>query len=121
MDNINSCIFNGRLTKDPVFSVAGSGTKICNISIANNVYYNKSEKVNFLNCVAFGNQAERIAKYFKKGSAILLECQARQETWEDKDGKKRQKVVFIIQKFYFIEKKKQDDNTQSNPVEDLPF
>lgn len=75
--NLNKVIIAGNLTRDPELKALPSGTTVANFGVASNrdVKRNETwEKVaEFHNCVAFGNQAEALAKYLTKGKPILVE------------------------------------------------
>ena len=103
----NRVILLGNLTRDPETRVAGSGS-VTNFSVAvNNTWTDKSgqrqERANFIECEAWGQRGETIAKYFTKGRQILVEGSLRQDTWEDKDtGKKRSAIKVNIDQFSFV-------------------
>jgi single-strand DNA-binding protein len=104
--NINQCIFTGNLTRDVELRNSSSGTAIARLTIASNAYAgkDKEDRVNFFDLVAFGRRAEVIAEHFKKGSPILVQCQASLNQWENSEGEKRSKVEFIIEQFEFMER-----------------
>ena len=104
---MNTCIFIGRLTREPELKPVGD-TNVCQFSIAVNRRYKtqageQKEEVNFFDMSAWDKGAESIAQYFKKGDAILVYCSAKQETWQDKEtGKDRSKVSFRVERFEFL-------------------
>jgi single-strand DNA-binding protein len=102
--NLNKCIFTGNLTRDVELREAKSGTAVARLTIASNAYAgkDKDDRVNFFDLVAFGRRAEVIAEHFKKGTPILVECQASLNQWENTDGEKRSKIEFIIDSFEFM-------------------
>ena len=103
----NRVILLGNLTRDPETRVAGSGS-VTNFSVAvNDTWTDKSgqrqERANFIECEAWGQRGETIAKYFTKGRQILVEGSLRQDTWEDKDtGKKRSAIKVNLDQFSFV-------------------
>lgn len=109
--DINSVILNGRLTKDPEYSVANSGTPICKFSIAVNGY--KENDVSFFNVVCFKGLAENVNKYCHKGSQVSISGELKQDRWQDKEGKNRSTINIIANKVQFIGGKPQS-NTNSN-------
>jgi len=115
----NRVVLLGNLTRDPETRVAGSGS-VTNFSIAvNNTWTDKSgqrqEKVNFIECEAWGQRGETIAKYFSKGRQILVEGSLRQDTWEDKDtGKKRSAIKVNVDQFSFVNDNKGNNTNQTS-------
>ena len=64
---LNKTYIIGNLTKDPELKALPSGAKVVNFSVATNrTWYNdkkeKQEAVEYHNVVAFGKQAETIAR-----------------------------------------------------------
>jgi single-strand DNA-binding protein len=104
---LNSVTVIGNITKDIELKVLPNGTKIANFSVATNrTWYNdkkeKMEEVEFHNIVAFGNQAENIAKYMTKGSNILIEGRLKTQSWEDTaTQKKMYRTEIIAEKVQF--------------------
>ena len=107
----------GRLTKDPETRYAqGSNTAITRITLAVTRDYKLKDaeeyETDFIGCVAFGNTAEFIAKYFKKGSLILVEGSIQTGSYE-KDGKKVYTTEVKVDKARFTGEKRND--TQGRP------
>lgn len=104
---MNLVILKGNITRDVELRYTPKGTAIADFSIAVNRVWrdsdgDKKEEVSFINCVAFGNQAENIGQYFNKGSEILIEGRLKQESWEDKEsGDKRSAIKVIVEAFHF--------------------
>jgi len=113
----------GTMTKDIELRDTQSGVVIGSFSIAvNDKYKSKSgeyiEKAHFFDVVAFSKTAENIANFFKKGSRMLIAGQLQQETWQNKDGQNRSKVVIKLESFEFIDRK--SDNSQQTQTNKPP-
>lgn len=145
---LNKAILYGNLTRDPELKALPSGIQVCSFSIATNRNYkdrdgNRQESVDYHNIVAFGKQAEVIAKYVTKGNGIYVEGRMQTRSWE-KDGVKQYRTEVVLEKFEFGLKGSggsasanntngsQSDNSASAPVlpdypeedinpEDIPF
>ena len=103
--NYNRIILGGHLTRDVQMKVLPSGTKLANFGFATNESWTndagqKVERVCFVDCVHFGNGADVLAKYVRKGSPLLLEGALQFETWE-KDGERHSKHVVKVENFQF--------------------
>jgi single-strand DNA-binding protein len=75
---INKALLYGNITRDPETKALPSGMTVVTFSIATNRTYKdkngaKQEAVDYHNIVAFGKQAEVIAQYLRKGSALFIE------------------------------------------------
>jgi len=102
---LNKAILYGNLTRDPELKALPSGMQVCSFSIATNRNYkdrdgNRQESVDYHNIVAFGKQAEVIAKYVTKGSGIYVEGRMQTRSW-DKDGVKQYRTEVVMDKFEF--------------------
>ena len=123
---LNKVILQGRLTNDPELKVTQNGTSVCSFSLAVDRSYDKKQ-TDFINCVAWRNTAEFIAKYFNKGKMLLAcgELQVRQYTAQD--GSKRYATEVIVNEVNFAgdNSKPADQNTDSGfeyiTDDDYPF
>jgi single-strand DNA-binding protein len=114
----------GRLGRDPELTQTASGVSLCKFSVAQDFGYGENKKTFWWNCVAFGKTAETIAQYLAKGRGIICEDFAPDYSEWEKDGEKRHKTTFIVNRFTFPPQDKgapatgggtQDDD------DDLPF
>jgi single-strand DNA-binding protein len=55
----------------------------------------------FIDCRAYGKQAQTLQQYMHKGNAILIEGRLDYDTWE-KDGVKRSKHRVFVERFQFV-------------------
>lgn len=102
---INKVMLYGNLTRDPEIKALPNGTSVANFSIATNRKWkdkdgNQQEEVEFHNIVVFGNQANAIGQYMRKGSAMFVEGRLRTRTWE-KDGVKRYATEIVAESTQF--------------------
>ena len=104
---MNKCSFLGRLTRD-VNVEQINGTTLASFSLAISRKFKTregktSEEVNFLDFTAWDKGGDAIAKFFKKGDAIIVHAAAKQDTWTDKETQKpRSKVIFRVESFEFV-------------------
>ena len=112
---MDKCIFLGRTTKDIELRYTTDNLAIGKFSIAVDTGYGDKKKTNFFNCTVFGKQAETMQKYVTKGRKILLEGEALQNTYTDKNGNNVNTVDFRVISFEFCESAKNDQNTTSTP------
>jgi len=123
MDN-NTVFLTGRLTNDPETSFSKDGKPISKFSIANNRGFNTNKKVNFFNCVSFGNTALYVEKYLKKGNRVIIEGSLDFNEWQDKAGKKMHTIKIIANSVSGIDSFKKDEqtvNNKSNETENDPY
>jgi single-strand DNA-binding protein len=97
MNDLNSLLIEGRLTRDAELKYLQSGTALATISIANNRSYKKGDdwekETTYIDVTVFGKQAEYIGA-LKKGRQVRANGRIKQERWES-NGEKRSKYVVI--------------------------
>lgn len=114
---INKVILLGTLGKDPEVRTISSGKKVANFSLATNETRkdkngDKITETEWHNIVVWGTAAETVEKYLKKGSQVYIEGKIKTETFDDKDGNKKEIKKIISEKFQFVGGKKEN----SSPV-----
>lgn len=96
---MNIFALNGNLTRDPESKVVGNGTNLTTFSIAVN---HRNDTVSYFDCECFGQVAEFIRDYAKKGSSAEISGELRQDRWQDKEsGGNRSRVILRVEKFSF--------------------
>lgn len=118
----------GRLTKDPELKSTSSGFSISRFSIAVNKSQKKGDiyedKACFFECVVFGKQADTAQKYLEKGHRVGIDGSLDWESWQDKDGNRKSKIQIVIDKFFFLEPRKESGGpnvSYSRDDEDIPM
>ncbi len=113
--NRNKIELAGRLTRDPELKYTGTGVAICRIGFATSRQWKdeagqKKEESLFVDCTAFGKQAETIAQHFKKGRQIFIDGRLKLDQWDDKStGEKRSKLGVIVESFSFLDYEKKEE------------
>lgn len=84
---MNNVVLMGRLTKDVEikYSQGVQPMVIGRFTVAVNKR-KKEDGANFLNCVVFGNTAENIYKFFKKGDMICVSGSIETGSYKKQDG-----------------------------------
>lgn len=119
---VNTCIFMGRLTRDPEMRYTQSNKAIASASIAlDRKPGNRDSETDFLDLEAWEKTAEMLNQYFKKGDGIHVICRAVQDRWQDKDGNNRTKIKFVVDRFAFPPGKRSDDSGNSHRSSRAPL
>ena len=108
---MNRVILMGRLTKDPEmrYSNAAEPLAIVRYTLAVNRPISRDKKsageqdVDFINCTAFGRQAEFVEKYFRKGQMVAVEGRMQVRSYDDNTGQKRWATEVITDNHHFAE------------------
>ena len=111
---INSVILTGRLTKNIDLRQTSTGKAMTYFTLAVNRVFKKEQGVSdadFITCVAFGVQAENMARYLTQGSLIGVEGRISTRNFQGKDGKTVYVTEVIASNVTFLESKKQQNNS----------
>lgn len=108
MANYNKVILLGNLTRDPQLSYLPSQTPVVEIGLAVNHRWRgqdgqMQEKTCFIDCRAYGRQAETLNQYMRKGRQLMIEGRLELDQWEAQDGSKRSKHRVFIERFTFVD------------------
>lgn len=122
--SLNRITIMGRMTKDPELRRTNSGKAVTSFTLAVDRDFEKG-KTDFIECVAWGNTAEFVSKYFGKGRMAVASGRLQLRDWTDKDGNKRKTAEVVTDNVYFGDSKNANTEQQFVEVEDddsdLPF
>ena len=110
---LNNVIIQGRLCRDVDLRKMPSGKSAANVSIACDRDFVKDggeRETDFIDVVAFGGTADHMAKWFYKGSMIIVSGRLQIRNWTDKDNNKRRSAEVVADSVYFGDSKKSSDN-----------
>ena len=107
MANFNKIFLMGNLTRDPQLTYLPSQTAVVDFGLAVNRTFTgkdgeKKDEVCFVDCRAFGKQAETLNKYMTKGRPIFIEGRLTFDQWTAQDGSKRSRHRVTVEAFQFL-------------------
>ena len=123
--SINKVIILGRLGQDPELKYTPGGVAVATFSVATSEFWKdkddkKQERTEWHRCVVWGQLAENVSKYVKKGQQIYLEGKNQTREWEDKDKVKRYTTEVIVSSVQFIGSKEEGSTRPPAPTEPPP-
>ena len=126
---MNKVILIGRVTKDIETRATSTGTPVALFTLAVNRDRKNAEggyDADFINCVAFGQQATTINNWVNKGDKFAVAGRISTRNYEKEDGTKVYVTEVIVESFDFIESKKEkptEDDAEDITYfdNDLPF
>lgn len=112
--SLNQVTLMGNLTRDPELRQTPTGQNVCSFSLAlNRSYKDQSgewkEVTDFVDIVAWGSLAERVAQYLTKGRRALVQGRLQSRNWEQ-DGQKRSKVEVLASDVTFLDSRGAGDD-----------
>lgn len=130
---MNRTILIGRITKDTEIKETSNNSKLCQFTVAVDRKFKDKEgkrQADFINCLAWGKNAELINKYFHKGSRIGIVGSIQTRSYTGKDGKTVYVTEIVVDEVEFIdsansqatEEPKEAPKTEQNDAQpDMPF
>ncbi len=127
---MNKVILVGRLTKDPEVKTTQSQIAFCSFTVAvDRKFKNASgeRQADFINCVAWRQQAEFLGRYFQKGARVGIVGNLQSRSYDDTDGKKRYVTEVVVDELEFVESRResgsggpQESSGYSAPAASIP-
>ena len=96
----NSAEIIGHLGSDPELRYTGSGTAVCNFSVATNQY--DRDEPEWHRVTAWEQLAEICNEHLSKGEKVFVEGSLRTREWEDNDGHARQTTEIHADEVLFL-------------------
>ena len=114
---LNHITIMGRLVRDPELRRTGSGVAVTSFTVAVDRDFGKNEngekETDFIDCVAWRQTGEFVAKYFAKGRMAVVSGRLQIRPWTDKDGNKRRTAEVVADNVYFGDSKREGESTGS--------
>lgn len=114
---MNKVFLVGRFTATPELRTTTSNLSVTSFTLAVQKSFNK-DQTDFINCVAWKQNAEFICKYFEKGKPILIEGFLQVRSYEDKDGVKRYVTEVVVDRSEFCLGSKSESQSGTEPKTD---
>ena len=110
---INKMILQGNLVAAPKDGETSNGNLMVTFRLGWSETYGERKTELFINCIAFGSTASFIAKYFEKGSQIIVEGKLTGRSYEDNEGNKRYVTDLVVDSCHFCGSKKSESTEDS--------
>ena len=109
--NFNKAILGGRLVADPELKQTQSGIPVCSFRIAvnrraaRNADSQTQPQADFIDIVAWRQQAEFVTRFFRKGSSICVVGSIQVRQWTDNQNQKRYSTEVVADEISFVDAK----------------
>lgn len=118
---INNVVLVGRITADPELNKTNSGKNWSRFSLA----LNRGDEVDYVNCVAWENQAENLVKFIKKGQTIGVEGRIKTGQFTKDDGTTINTFDIVVHSITFLEPKPKTEEATADAAapskDNVPF
>ncbi|POR04082.1 single-stranded DNA-binding protein [Alkalispirochaeta sphaeroplastigenens] len=114
MNDLNSILLEGNLTRDPVLSSTPSGVQVCNFAVGTHYRYKKNDEpqdeTSFFDVEAWSRLAENCAEYLKKGRGVRVVGRLKQDRWKDAEGQPRSRIKVVAEHVEFRSSPRKNDS-----------
>lgn len=113
--SVNKVILIGNLGSDPEVRTLGNGQTVCNVNVATSESWNdkdgqKQERTEWHRVVLWGQPANFLGQFGRKGSKVYVEGRLETRSWEDQQGQKRYTTEVIAIKCELLSKETVEQN-----------
>lgn len=101
---LNVVAIMGRLVADPELRTTPAGVNVCQFRIAcdrNFARQGEQRQADFVDIVAWRQQADFVCKYFSKGSLIAINGRIQTRNYQDKNGNNRTAFAVVAENINF--------------------
>ena len=120
---MNKVILMGRLTKDPEVKQTPSNIAVCSFTIACDRRFksqNGERQSDFINCVAWRQQATLLGNYFHKGSRIAVVGSLQSRSYDDQNGQKRYVTEVVVDEIEFVDTRNESQGSSAQTAPSAP-
>jgi single-strand DNA-binding protein len=123
MASFNKVILIGNMVADPELKQTTSGTSVTSFSIGVNRRFSKEgeQAVDYINIVAWRQQAEFVTRYFKKGNPILICGQINTRSYTTSNNEKRYVTEVVADEVSFVASANQNEQKPATPPNPANF
>ena len=115
---MNKVILMGRLTRDPEvrYSQGANSLAIARYTLAVDRRFRREGEAtaDFINCVAFGKQAEHAERYYRQGLRVTICGRIQTGSYTNRDGQKVYTTEVVVEEQEFAESKGSADVNRGN-------
>ena len=107
---MNKVILMGRLTRDPEVRYSQGGENplaIARFTLAVDRRFKRDGEAtaDFINCVAFGRQAEHAERFYRQGLKVVITGRIQTGSYTNRDGQKVYTTDVVAEEVEFVESK----------------
>ena len=121
---MNKVILMGRLTRDPEvrYSQGDVSTAVARYTLAVDRRFRRDGEAtaDFINCVAFGRQAEFAERYLRQGTKIAITGRIQTGSYTNRDGVRVYTTDIVVEEQEFAESKSANPSSGENSYQASP-
>jgi len=118
MHGMNCVNLTGHVGGDPVLRTTQGGKSVCELRLCINRPVKQGdtwgEVADWFSVICWDRSAESVARFVQKGSLIGVVGSLRTQTWQDREGNNRSKVVIQADRVLFLSTRPGDQGDQGH-------
>jgi single-strand DNA-binding protein len=114
---MNNVSISGRLVRNPECKEVGDAKTVCDFTIAVNGYRKNQDDTVFIKIKAWDSRAKSCQKFCQKGSLVNICGALRTNSWQAKDGSKRNEIYVLASDIEFVQSSSENQTSRSAPQE----
>ena len=122
---MNKVILMGRLTRDPEvrYSQGENPLAIARYTLAVDRRFRRDgeQSADFIQCVAFGRQAEHAERYYRQGLKVVVSGRIQTGSYTNRDGVKVYTTEVVVEEQEFAESKASSLRTEAADAEEKKY
>lgn len=115
--SLNCVCLTGRLTRDPELRTTTTGKQVVSFSIAVQKRFKPQDEnqpdASFIDCVAWGQQAEFLSNYGAKGRMVGVTGRLEQRKYQAQDGTNRNVVEVVVDNIQLLDRPRDEDRDRA--------
>lgn len=112
---MNNISISGRLVRDPECKEVGDNKTVCDFTLAVNGYRKNQEDTVFIKVKAWDSRAKSCQKFCTKGSLVNICGSLRSNSWQTKDGSKRNEIYVLASDIEFVHSARDESGNKAAP------
>ena len=119
---LNKLMVIGNLGGDPEVRYTTNARPVASFSVAVTTRLGDREHTEWFSVVAWGKLAEICSQYLSKGSQVYLEGRLQTRSWEDNDGRERQRTELVVREMVMLgDGRARSQQADEVDLDELPF
>lgn len=110
--SLNCVCLTGRLTRDPELRTTATGKQVAAFTLAVQKRFKPQDEsrpdASFIDCVAWGQQAEFLCNYGAKGRMVGVTGRLEQRRYQAQDGTNRNVVEVVVDNIQVLDRARDD-------------
>lgn len=119
--SLNCVCLTGRLTRDPELRTTTTGKQVVSFTVAVQKRFKPQDDsqpdASFIDCVAWGQQAEFLSNYGAKGRMVGVTGRLEQRKYQAQDGTNRNVIEVVVDNIQLLDRPRDDVQRETAAVQ----